>query len=83
MKTFGIGRTLLATATCLAPPLLVADEVSLNKDLMAVIALQGLSCGKVVSAERRGDNDYVASCADGNRYHVFVDSGGRVVVQKE
>jgi hypothetical protein len=36
----------------------------------------------VVSAAKQGDNDYIASCQDGNRYRVFVRDG-RVVVQKQ
>lgn len=67
----------------LAGPSLAADDVSVQKDLTAVIALQGLPCGQVVSAVRRGDNDYVVSCQDGNRYRVFVSPEGRVVVQKQ
>lgn len=67
----------------LAGPSLAADDASVQKDLTAVIALQGLPCGQVVSAVRRGDNDYVVSCQDGNRYRVFVSPEGRVVVQKQ
>ena len=51
-------------------------------DLAAVIALQGLPCGKVVSASQVGQDDYVASCQDGNRYRVFVNADGRVIVEK-
>jgi hypothetical protein len=50
-------------------------------DLTAVIALQGKPCGKVVNAAKRGEDDYVATCEDGNRYRVFVRDG-RVVVEK-
>jgi hypothetical protein len=57
-----------------------ADD-SMGKDLAATIALQGLPCDKVVESKRNADSDYVATCKDGNRYHVFVDSG-RVVVKK-
>ena len=62
--------------------LLSAEEPSMVKDLAATIALQGMPCDKVVDARRNGDSDYTASCKDGNRYHVFVDSTGRVVVKK-
>jgi hypothetical protein len=62
--------------------LLSAEEPSMVKDLAATIALQGMPCDKVVDARRNGDSDYTASCKDGNRYHVFVDSSGRVVVKK-
>jgi len=46
-----------------------------------VIALQGQPCGQLVSATKQGDNDYIAVCNDGSRYHVFINEG-RVVVQK-
>lgn len=62
--------------------LLGADEPSFGKDLKVTIALQGFPCDKVIDAKRNGDSDYTASCQDGNRYHVFVDTTGRVVVQK-
>ena len=66
-----------------ATPAVAADDVSVRKDLTSAIALQGLPCGQVVTAVRQGENDYVASCQDGNRYHVFVNAQGRVVVQKQ
>jgi hypothetical protein len=75
-------RAMVAIAVLLALPLFAADDAALRKDLTAVIALHGLPCGEVVGVVRRGDNDYVASCKDGNRYHVFVNEG-RVVVQKQ
>lgn len=60
----------------------IAEEPSMVRDLAATIALQGLPCDKVVDAKRNADSDYTATCKDGNRYHVFVDKTGRVVVQK-
>jgi hypothetical protein len=66
-----------------AGPSLAADDVSVLKDLTAVIALQALPCGQVVSAVRQGESDYIASCQDGNRYRVFVNSEGRVVALKQ
>lgn len=59
-----------------------AADTDIGKDLGATIALHGMSCDKVVEAKRNGDSDYTATCANGNRYHVFVDANGRVVVQK-
>jgi hypothetical protein len=35
-----------------------------------------------VSYEAKGDREFVATCKDGNRYHVFVDKNGRVMVEK-
>ncbi len=64
-------------------PSLAADDAATRKDLTAVIALQGLPCGEVVSVKTQGENDHVASCKDGNRYHVFLNSTGRVVVEKQ
>jgi len=71
----GCAATLLTVAAA-------ADENPAVKDLTATIALQGLPCGKVTDAHRNGDSDYTATCQDGNRYHVFVDASGRVVVKK-
>jgi hypothetical protein len=59
------------------------DAAQLRKDLTAVIALQGLPCGEVVSVKTQGDRDYIASCKDGNRYRVFVNAEGRVIAQKQ
>ena len=73
--TTGFGVTALAMEE--AP-----GEVSVTKDLTAVIALQGLPCGTVVSATQQGQDDYVASCENGNRYRVFVGADGRVIVEK-
>lgn len=59
------------------------NEVPVAKDLTAVIALQGLPCGNVVSVEQQGENDYIATCEDGNRYRVFVNADGRVIADKQ
>jgi len=60
---------------------LADEQVSTAADLTAVIALQGKPCGKVVDAAKRGEDDYVATCENGNRYRVSVKDG-RVVVEK-
>ena len=60
-----------------------ADEVSLTNDLTSVIALLGLPCGKVVSVVKKGGNDHIASCENGNRYRVFLNAEGRVVAEKQ
>ncbi len=84
MKTAGKSWGLIGAFTAvLTGPALAADDASTLKDLTAVIALQGLPCGQVVSVTKQGENDYLASCQDGNRYHVFVNNQGRVVVQKQ
>lgn len=57
-------------------------DVPVAKDLAAVIALQGLPCGKVASVTQKGADDYVAACEDGNRYRVYVNADGRVIVEK-
>ena len=73
--TTGFGVTALAVEE--AP-----GDVSVTQDLTAVIALHGLPCGNVVSATRQGQDDYVASCENGNRYRVLVGADGRVIVEK-
>jgi hypothetical protein len=59
-----------------------SNDVTVAKDLTAVIALQGLPCGEVVTARQQGEDDYIAACKDGNRYRVFVNADGRVIVEK-
>lgn len=70
-------------AACVAASTLAADDAVVKKDLFTVITLQGLPCGEVVSVTTRADNDHVALCKDGNRYHVFLNAQGRVVVEKQ
>ena len=78
-RAFIGGMAALLAASTLA----FAQDVAVLKDLTAVIALNGQSCGEVVSAVRQGESDYLASCKDGNRYRVFTNSQGRVVVEKQ
>jgi hypothetical protein len=71
---------IVAAALCAgAAP--AADDPKQRQDLAAVIALQGKPCGEVVSYVVKGDNDFVATCKDGNRYRVHVKDG-RVLVEK-
>ena len=78
----GLAITIL-TAACFAAPSLAADDAAVKKDLFTVITLQGLPCGEVVTVMTKGENDHIASCKDGNRYHVFLNAEGRVVVEKQ
>lgn len=80
--TFG-SAVLAAALACGAQAAQAAETISTNQDLSAVIALQGQPCGQVVSFVKQGDNDFLASCQDGNRYRVMVNDQGRVVVQKQ
>ena len=70
---------LSVTALLAGSPLFAAD---IGNDLKATIVLQGLACDEVAQQTRNADSDYNVSCKDGNRYHVFVNAQGRVVVQK-
>ena len=84
MMTRAKGWALVGVAaTLMASPAVAQESVTVLKDLTAVIALQGLPCGQVVGASKQGENDYIASCQDGNRYRVFTNAQGRVVVQKQ
>ena len=74
--------TLLVATLSGGVPLFAAEGASMGKDLKATIALQGMPCDTVMEAKHNGDSDYTVSCKDVNRYHVFVNSQGRVVVQK-
>ena len=61
---------------------LVPDDEALKKDLTAVIALQGLPCGEVVAVTVQAESDYAVSCKDENKYRVYLNAEGRVVVEK-
>lgn len=76
-------RRSLATFALVLMPLavLAAADPKQLQDLTAVIALNGKPCGEVVSYVVQGDNDFLATCKDGNRYRVVVKDG-RVVVEK-
>jgi len=74
---------MVAAATASGSAAIAADDVSTGQDLKATIALQGMACDMVVDVKHNGDSDYLATCKDGNRYHVFVNPQGRVVVQKQ
>jgi hypothetical protein len=73
----------LFIAALMAAPSMAQDEEALKKDLTSVIALHGLPCGEVVAVKVQAQNDYLASCKDGNRYHVYENDKGRVVVDKQ
>jgi len=73
---------LLFVAAAFAVPSFAADEEALKKDLTAVIALQGLPCGEVVAVTVQAENDYAVSCKDENKYRVYLNAEGRVVVEK-
>ena len=73
----------LVVAALMATPVFAQDEAALKKDLTSVIALHGQPCGEVVAVKVQKENDYLASCKDGNRYHVYENEKGRVVVDKQ
>ena len=74
---------ILPLAALFSGPSPAAEDAALLKDLTSVIMLLGMPCGQVVSAKRQADNDYIASCKDGNHYRVFVNADGRAVAQKQ
>ena len=75
-------RFVAALAIVIVPlAVLAAADPKQLQDLTAVIALNGKPCGEVVSYVVQGDNDFLATCKDGNRYRVFVKDG-RVTVEK-
>jgi hypothetical protein len=72
----------LFLAALFALPSFAAEDEALKKDLTAVIALQGFPCGEVVSVKTQAENDYAVSCKDQNKYRVYLNAAGRVVVEK-
>lgn len=77
-----IGAILIAILS--TSPILLAQEHQdeVRKDLFSVITLQGHPCGKVTDFQKLGQDDYIATCQNGNRYRVRVISG-RVTVEKQ
>ena len=73
----------LVVAMLLAVPASAQDQATLRKDLTAVIALHGKPCGQVVAVKVLAENDYAASCEDGNKYHVYLNTEGRVMVDAQ
>jgi hypothetical protein len=80
-RSFVFAQSLLMSAF-FAVPSFAADDEAVKKDLTAVIALQGLPCGEVVEATEQAKDDYAVSCKDGNKYRVYMNAAGRVVVEK-
>jgi len=75
---------LFVVAASLAVPSYAGDdEEALKKDLTAVIALHGLPCGEVVAVKVLAQDDYAATCKDKNKYHVYLNASGRVIVEKQ
>jgi hypothetical protein len=72
----------LLVAALFAVPSFAADDEELKKDMAAVIALQGLPCDEVVAVTVQAENDYAVSCKDDNKYRVYLNAAGRVVVEK-
>ena len=73
---------LLFVLAFFAAPSVATDDEELKKDLTAVIALQGLPCGQVVAVTVQAESDYAVSCEDGNKYRVYLNDAGRVVVDR-
>ena len=77
-----MNRIAITLSTVVALAAIAAEDPKQRQDLAAVIALQGKPCGEVVSYVAKADNDFVATCKDGNRYRVYVKDG-RVIVEKQ
>jgi len=73
----------LFLAAFFALPSFSAEDEALKKDLTAVIALQGFPCGEVVSVKTQAENDYAVLCKDKNKYRVYLNAAGRVVIEKQ
>ena len=80
-RVLAFTQSLFLVALFAIPSFAVEDE-ALKKDLTAVIALQGFPCGQVVSVKTQAENDYVVLCKDENKYRVYLNAAGRVVVEK-
>lgn len=83
MKKLTVSLAFAFVAALPAVASLAQDEGALKKDLTVVIALHGKPCGEVVAVKVLAENDYAASCKDGNRYRVYLNAEGRVIVEAQ
>ncbi|MBI2801075.1 MAG: hypothetical protein HYX63_12500 [Gammaproteobacteria bacterium] len=81
MTTHGPSSILIISLLALTAGQSLAVDIPVAKDLSAVIALQGLPCGRVVSVKQQASNDYLAACDGGHRYRVFINADGRVIAE--
>ena len=63
-----------------AAPSFAADDEALKKDLTAVIALRDCQCGEVVDVTVQAESDFAVTCKDANKYRVYLNDAGRVVI---
>ena len=77
-----VAHSLLVMALLAAPSFAADPDEALKKDLTSVIALQGLPCTQVVTVKTQAENNYLVTCKDENKYHVYVNDKGRVIVEK-
>jgi hypothetical protein len=83
MKKLTVSLALAFVTALPAVASLAQDEEALKKDLTVVIALHRKPCGEVVAVTVLAENDYAASCKDGNRYRVHLNAEGRVIVEAQ
>ena len=57
------------------------SDVKVKKDLKTVLALQGKACNDIDRLESLGENDYLVTCKDGNRYRIWINADDRVIVE--
>ena len=81
-RTVVFAQSLLVLAL-FAGPSFAPDEETLKKDLTAVIALQGLPCGEVIEVTVQAESDFAVTCKDANKYRVYLNAAGRVVIDKQ
>jgi len=75
-------HAILVTSAAMLAQVCSLYAADIGNDLKATIVLQGFPCDQVAQQTVNADSDYTVACKDGNRYHVFVNAKGRVVVQK-
>lgn len=75
--------SLFLLASLAVPAFAAESDEALKKDLASVIALQGMSCGEVVTVTVQAAKDFATTCKDGNKYRVYETAEGRVVVEKQ
>jgi hypothetical protein len=70
--------TVIVTLGVSALPALAAPDPQLSKELLAVIASQEFTCGKIVKIDTQADRDYLVECQNGNSYEINADAAGKL-----
>jgi hypothetical protein len=72
--------SLLAAAPSLGQE--AGGNVTVARDLLAVLSLRGKACEAIASHEKIGESNYQVACTDGPRYRSYIADEDRVEIEE-